>query len=235
MLIQLKYQHIEKQTKSMNLLIYGSGATGREVLDLVDNLSIKRWKDIAFVVDENMSQKNYLEGKNIFCFNDLPSAFFDSEILIAVGEPDVRRKMYKKASSFGLQVTQLIDNSVYMSKSSIIESGCILYPGVKVSSNTKLKKNVLIAFNTVVGHDIEVGENTFLSSGINIGGGVKIGSNTFVGLGSVIKEGVSIGNESIIGMGSIVYKDIPDNVIALGNPARVMRRNDGKKVFTQNN
>jgi len=42
---------------------------------------------------------------------------------------------------------------------------------------------------------------------------------------------VKIGDSSIIGMGSVVYKDIPDEVIALGNPARVARKNEDKKVF----
>jgi acetyltransferase-like isoleucine patch superfamily enzyme len=50
-------------------------------------------------------------------------------------------------------------------------------------------------------------------------------------MGAVILEKVSIGRETIIGAGSVVYKDIPDDVIALGNPARVARKNESKKVF----
>jgi acetyltransferase-like isoleucine patch superfamily enzyme len=46
-----------------------------------------------------------------------------------------------------------------------------------------------------------------------------------------VKEGVKIGSNSIIGMGSVVYNDVPDNVIALGNPARVVRKNTHQKVF----
>jgi acetyltransferase-like isoleucine patch superfamily enzyme len=42
---------------------------------------------------------------------------------------------------------------------------------------------------------------------------------------------MQIGHSSIIGMGSVVHIDIPDEVIALGNPTRVVRRNEDKKVF----
>lgn len=52
---------------------------------------------------------------------------------------------------------------------------------------------------------------------------VQIGDNVFLGSNVVILKGVAIGRNSVIGSGSIVTRDIPDNVIAAGNPARVIR------------
>lgn len=51
----------------------------------------------------------------------------------------------------------------------------------------------------------------------------KIGNNVFVGAGSIILPGVTIGNNVIIGAGSIVSQDIPDDSVAVGNPARVVK------------
>lgn len=51
---------------------------------------------------------------------------------------------------------------------------------------------------------------------------VSIGKNTFIGAGSIILPGVCIGNNVIIGAGSIVTKDIPDNSLVAGNPAKVL-------------
>lgn len=51
---------------------------------------------------------------------------------------------------------------------------------------------------------------------------VTIGNYVFVGAGSIIMHGVHIGNRVIIGAGSIVTKDIPDNSVAVGNPAKVV-------------
>ena len=52
--------------------------------------------------------------------------------------------------------------------------------------------------------------------------GVRIGNDVFVGAGTIILPGVDIGNRVIIGAGSVVTKSIPDNSIAVGNPAKVI-------------
>jgi galactoside O-acetyltransferase len=52
---------------------------------------------------------------------------------------------------------------------------------------------------------------------------VHIGNNVWIGAGAIILPGVHIGDNSVIGAGSIVCKDIPANVVAVGNPCRVMR------------
>ncbi|MBR0463317.1 MAG: sugar O-acetyltransferase [Clostridia bacterium] len=52
---------------------------------------------------------------------------------------------------------------------------------------------------------------------------VRIGDNVWIGAGAMIMPGVTIGNNAVIGAGSVVTRDIPENVVAVGNPCRVMR------------
>lgn len=52
---------------------------------------------------------------------------------------------------------------------------------------------------------------------------VHIGRNCWIGAGAIIMPGVTIGDNVVIGAGSIVTRDIPSNVVAVGNPCRVMR------------
>ena len=54
---------------------------------------------------------------------------------------------------------------------------------------------------------------------------VKIGNNVWIGGGSILLPGVTVGDNVVIGAGSVVTRDIPDNVIACGNPCRVIRDN----------
>jgi len=58
---------------------------------------------------------------------------------------------------------------------------------------------------------------------------VKIGNNVLIGNGTIILKGVNIGNDVVIGAGSVVTKDIPSNSLAVGNPAKVVKKIEGWK------
>ena len=53
---------------------------------------------------------------------------------------------------------------------------------------------------------------------------VYIGDNVWIGAGVIIVPGIRIGKNSVIGAGSVVTKDIPDNVVAVGNPCKILRK-----------
>lgn len=93
--------------------------------------------------------------------------------------------------------------------------------------------NVLFAPNVSVytaGHPIH---HEMRNTGYEYGIPVKIGNNVWVGGNSVITPGVTIGDNVVIGAGSVVTKDIPANVVAAGNPCRVIRSitEEDKKYF----
>lgn len=94
-------------------------------------------------------------------------------------------------------------------------------------------KNVQIAPNVAIytaGHPIHPESR---NSGYEYGIPITIGDNVWIGGNSVILPGVTIGNNTVIGAGSVVSKDIPDNVIAVGNPCRVLRAitDEDKKYY----
>lgn len=84
-------------------------------------------------------------------------------------------------------------------------------------------ENVMMAPNVSIytaGHPLHPkSRNTGYEYGIEI----SIGDNVWIGGNVVINPGVHIGNNVVIGSGSVVTKDIPDNVIAVGNPCKVIR------------
>lgn len=59
---------------------------------------------------------------------------------------------------------------------------------------------------------------------------VRIGRNCWIGAGAIVLPGVSIGDNTVIGAGSVVTRDIPANAVAVGNPARVIRRLEKEKT-----
>ncbi|HEY9447001.1 MAG TPA: DapH/DapD/GlmU-related protein, partial [Burkholderiales bacterium] len=60
-------------------------------------------------------------------------------------------------------------------------------------------------------------------TGIELGKGISIGDDTWIGGGAIVCPGVRIGARSVVGAGSVVTRNIPDGVLAAGNPCRVVR------------
>ena len=60
---------------------------------------------------------------------------------------------------------------------------------------------------------------------------MHIGKNCWIGAGAVILPGVTIGDNTVVGAGSVVTKDLPANVVAVGNPCRVMREISGQDAL----
>lgn len=88
---------------------------------------------------------------------------------------------------------------------------------VTIGKNAQIAPNVSIY---TAGHPIHPDSR---NSGYEYGIAVTIGDNVWIGGSAVILPGVTIGNNVVIGAGSVVTKDIPDNVIAAGNPCRIIR------------
>lgn len=104
-------------------------------------------------------------------------------------------------------------NSVYANFNLTIVDDGDIYVGDRVMFGP----NVTIA---TANHPIEP---TLRRTAMQYNKPVRIGENVWIGAGSVIVPGVTIGKNSVIGAGSVVVKDIPENVVAVGNPCRVLR------------
>lgn len=88
---------------------------------------------------------------------------------------------------------------------------------VHIGNNVMLAPGVQIYTAT---HPVAVAPRI---KGVELGKPVSIGHNVWIGGSAVICPGVTIGNNSVIGAGSVLTKDIPANVVAAGNPCRVLR------------
>lgn len=217
----------------MILFIYCAGGFGKEIMDVArrTNDITNSWSAIKFI-DDNVDESSKY-GAEVFKFEQISKSdvFKDSEFLIANGEPVLRQKIRDKLEVAGAKLAKLVDLSSLVADTALLKAGVIVAPLCSISSDAQLNENSCVNTMSIIGHDVSIGKNTVISSMVNLGGACIVGNNSYIGMGALIKEGIKIGSNSIIGMGSVVYSDIPDGVIALGNPARVARPNSEQKVF----
>jgi sugar O-acyltransferase (sialic acid O-acetyltransferase NeuD family) len=220
----------------LKLFIYCAGGFGKELFDTAKriNTSEKRWDEICFI-DDDSSLGNVFYGTRLYSFEKVLEKFDASsfEVSIANGEPVINKTIYNRLKLNRINLATIIDQTAIISDTAIIGEGVVITALCSVSSSAKIGKNVVVNTKSIVGHDVILGEHCIISSFVNIGGASSIGENSYVGMGVQIKENTTIGKDVIVGMGSVVHNNIPDEMIALGNPARPMRRNVDKKIFNK--
>lgn len=217
----------------MKLLIYCAGGLGREIYDMAHRINQieKTWSSIEFI-DDQLGSKMYYKTKSK-SFEETVRTYKPDEVecVVAIGEPEYREILYNDLSSKGFRFTTLIDPSAIVSVTAIIGAGSIIGNNAFVSSQVQIGINSLIQQNVVTGHDSIIEAHSILSAGSFLGGMAKVGSKTFIGSNVAIKERISIGSQTIIGIGSVVINNVPDCVVAAGNPSIVIKSNNSKRVF----
>lgn len=110
-------------------------------------------------------------------------------------------------------------SNIYIGNNLYMNYGCVILDcnTVEIGDNVKCAPYVQIytAYHPT--------EPQIRLSGKELAAPIKIGNNVWIGGGAIVCPGVSIGDNTTIGAGSVVVKDIPANVIAVGNPCKVIR------------
>jgi sugar O-acyltransferase (sialic acid O-acetyltransferase NeuD family) len=215
--------------------IYGAGGFGREIMPMLKHgcrifdskgRKIKVKESFFIETDPKASQIN---GYEIISEEDLnyignPHVFFS----VAIADSRVREKIAHRMEVNGHMTSTLIDKTAILHASSSLGEGAILSHLAIVTANTNIGKYFHGNYRSYVAHDCTIDDFVTFAPGASCNGNVKIDEHVYVGSNATIKQGtasnpIHIGKNSIIGMGAVVIKDVPENVVVAGNPARVIR------------
>lgn len=218
--------------KEKILGIWGAGGLGREILELarIIDKRYKRWNKFIFIVDG--VTKKEISNTAVLEYNEAKELYNNSlEVIVAIGEPVIREKKYAQLEKDNIAIATLIHPDVYIPDTAKIGKGVVIQYGCFISCNVTIENYVYIQPQCNIGHDDVLHKGCIVSSFGNLAGMVNVGENTYLAMSTTIKEGVSVGANTVIGMGSVVHRDIPDSVIAMGNPARPMKNNEDRYIF----
>jgi sugar O-acyltransferase (sialic acid O-acetyltransferase NeuD family) len=124
---------------------------------------------------------------------------------------------------FDLTFYTLVHPTAYVSPLATIGPGtfvgarCVIAPGVV------LEEHVFVNRGSTIGHDTHIGAFSRVQPGSNVGGLSRLGRGVTVGIGATLIERLVIGDNVVIGAGSTVLRDVPENLVVVGTPARVMK------------
>lgn len=151
----------------------------------------------------------------------------DFKAILGVYTPEVKQAVFThfldKLNITESQYENLFHPSSVISSSAVLGNGIHIEPLSVISPFAELSFGVSVNRNVSIGHHTFIGRFSAVGPGTAIGGKTRIGNHVQIGIGSVIFNDIRIGSNSVIGGGSVVTSDIPDNVVAWGNPCKIIR------------
>ncbi|MFL9835659.1 acetyltransferase [Chryseobacterium terrae] len=207
------------------MLILGAKGFAKEVLEVFrqTNLSEKVafYDDInsmgEFLYDEFPILKNKHDVKNYF-------SQYGNNFTIGIGNPKLRYTLFEKFTEIGGKLVSCISSKAIIGSYDVeIGRGTNILDNAILSNSTSIGEGCIVYYNVTITHDCEVGNFVELSPGVILLGACKVGSFSQIGSGAVILPKIKIGENVIIGAGSVVTQDIPDNCVAVGSPAKIIK------------
>lgn len=215
---------------SKDIIIVGSGAFAREVFCLIKqiNSSNKSEWNIRGFVSESEPKIELVEQLGSRYLGGLDTIQSSKRIeetihfVVAVGDGYHRKRLSDLCITLGLTPTVLIHPNVVIGENVEIEEGVVICANSVITTNIKLRRGSQLNLNSLVGHDVELGNFVTLAPAVKIMGNSKVEEMATIYTGAIVAPSVNIGSNSIIGAGSVVLSDVPVNSKAFGNPAKVM-------------
>lgn len=213
----------------MQVIGIGAGGHAKVLLDIL--LEQNQYFVVGLLDADSVSWGNSVFGVSILGGDSLLDELIAEKKITtfflgvgAVKSLKHRRKLYEIAVNKGLIPIDVIHRSAQISSHALLGTGLSVMAGAIINASTRIGDNVIINTGSIIEHDCVIGSHVHIATGARLAGSVEIGDESMIGAGSVIRQGIKIGNRAIVGAGAVVVKDVPDNCLVVGNPARILDR-----------
>jgi sugar O-acyltransferase (sialic acid O-acetyltransferase NeuD family) len=149
----------------------------------------------------------------------------DLWFIVAVGG-DLGRERLAIGQSLiaaGLCPATLLHPTAFIAGDASVGPGSVVLAQSAVAARARIGAACIINTRASIDHECVLGDGVHVGPGATLAGCVRVGNGSFVASGVTVAPFVRIGEDSVIGAGAVVVRDIPANVVAYGNPARIRR------------
>jgi len=217
------------------IVLFGAGGHTKYTIDIIER---ENKYEIAGILAPNLPKGSFFADYEILGAMDELVAICNNKGItggvIAIGDNWIRRKVSLEILSIipDFKFVSAIHPSVIIGKNATVGAGTVIMAGVIINNDCTVGQHCFLATKSSLDHDSVILDYTSFSPGVTTGGSVRIGEVTAIGIGANILHGISIGSHTVVGGGSLVTKNIDDNLIVYGVPAKVIReRATGEKYL----
>ncbi|BAL22704.1 acetyltransferase [Azoarcus sp. KH32C] len=209
------------------LVIYGAGGFGREVLQVVRDINGARpgtWDVVGFALDEQFVSASLVQGLPVVGSVDWLARNPQVEVVIAIGAPAARCRIARRiAQEVGNRFATLVHPRAWLGQNVQVGEGSVICAGALVTTDISIASHVHVNIGATIGHDAILGDFVTLNPSVNVSGNVHLAEGVEVGTGSVLLPKVIVGEWAIVGAGAVVTREVPADATVVGAPARVIK------------
>ncbi len=201
------------------MYIYGTGGIAVVAAEVLDDNHI----DISRFYDDDPDKTRYLDRDVLagIALNPDLTLPDDENGLICIGNNKRRSELILRLSP---TLGTAIHPSALISPSASIGAGTLIFHGSKVQAQTRIGRAVIVNTGGSIDHDCVIGDYAHIAPNVTLCGYVNVGEGANIGAASTVIPGVKIGKWATLGAGTVVVNDIPDYSVAVGCPARIIKK-----------
>ena len=206
------------------LILVGGGGFGRELINWADHAAAQsggsRFQGFLDSNPDALAKFNYK-----LAWLGSPDDFQpepQDRLVLAIGDPAIKRKVVAMLRAKGAQFASLIHPSAVVAHTAVLSEGVILCPHTVVSADAFLGEFTVINALSSIGHDVHLGAYSTLSAHVDVTGFVTVGEGSFFGTGAKVLPKVKIGARARIGAGTTIMRAVPDDATMYILPAKRM-------------
>jgi sugar O-acyltransferase (sialic acid O-acetyltransferase NeuD family) len=152
---------------------------------------------------------------------DLVARFGIEWGVIAVGANNERAAVARRFGGL-LGWASVVHPRAHVAPAVPLGGGTVILAGAVVQPGARVGRHVIVNTAASVDHDNVIGDFAHVAPGARLGGAVEVGEGALVGIGATVVNGRSVGRWAVLGAGAVAVADVPDRVVAVGVPARVL-------------
>ncbi|OGD71386.1 MAG: hypothetical protein A2Y64_00330 [Candidatus Coatesbacteria bacterium RBG_13_66_14] len=204
-------------------LLIGAGGHAKVLADIIR--LTPGLKLVAVLDDDLAKQGSKLGGVEILG----PTGLMEGRpggaeaCVVGIGRNSTRARFFESARELGYALPVAVHPRSVIAADVLLPDGLCVMAGVVVNPGSELGVDVVLNTHCSVDHDNRIGDHAHLHPGAVLAGGVEVGAYTYIGTNATVNPYLRIGARSMIGSGAVVTENIPDGVVAVGVPARVVR------------
>ena len=205
------------------MLVIGAQGHAKEILQIFEEAADGR----RIVFYDNINADTLLFGRFPILNSPEQAALefrTDDQFVLGIGGSDTRYKLMMQFASMGGTASSVISKSADIGSFDVnLGVGINIMKQVFISNSVSIGEGSLINFGCNIHHDVSIGKYCELSPKCQVLGRSQVGDFCSIGAGAIILPKLRVGNNVIIGAGAVVTRDIDNNCVVAGVPARKLR------------